>query len=150
MRVWRIARERYDPLSGEGARRFGGRWNSAGRPVVYTAGHPALAVLEALVWMDPEDIPPDLRLYEIDVPGRPAPAAVTADDLPSGWTEVGNAGCVAAGDRWLVEGSRLALWVPSAIVPEGRNLLLNPLHPAAPALRVAESRPFRFDVRLLA
>ena len=76
MRVWRIARERYDPLSGEGARLYGGRWNSPGRPVVYAAGHSALAVLEALVWTDPEDVPDDLRLFELEIAGRPRPAVL--------------------------------------------------------------------------
>lgn len=149
MRAWRIARERYDPLSGEGARRFGGRWNSPGRPVVYAAGHAALAVLEALVWTDPEDLPDDLRLYEIEIVGRPRPAVVHAADLPPDWTVVGSAACIAVGDHWLAEGTRLALRVPSAILPEESNLLINPLHPAAKDLRVVDSRPFRFDVRLL-
>jgi RES domain-containing protein len=149
MRVWRIARERYDPLSGDGARLYGGRWSSPGRPVIYTAGHPALSVLEALVWTDPEDVPDDLRLYEIEIEGRPRPAVLRVEDLPEDWTAVGSSACLAAGDRWLSEGSRLAMWVPSAILPEGRNLLINPLHPGARALRVVESRPFRFDVRLL-
>jgi RES domain-containing protein len=149
MRVWRIARERYDPLSGEGARLYGGRWNSPGRPVVYTAGHAALAVLEALVWTDPEDLPDDLRLYELELTGRPRPAVLRVEDLPADWTAVGSAACIQAGDRWLSEGTRLALWVPSAILPEERNLLINPLHAGAAALRVVDSRPFRFDVRLL-
>lgn len=150
MRVWRIARERYDPLSGEGARLYGGRWSSPGRPVVYTAGHAALAVLEALVWTDPEDVPDDLRLYEIEIEGRPRPAVVRGEDLPSDWTAVGSAACRALGDRWLAEGRKLALRVPSAVLPEEGNLLINPLHPAAKDLRVVDSRPFRFDVRLLA
>jgi RES domain-containing protein len=149
MRVWRIARDRYDPLSGDGARLYGGRWNSPGRPVLYTAGHAALAVLEALVWTDPEDVPDDLRLYELEIVGRPRPAVLPLEDLPGDWTADGSAASIAAGDRGRAEGTRRAMWVPSAILPEERNLLINPLHAGFGALRMVDSRKFRFDVRLL-
>ena len=150
MRVWRIARERYDPLSGEGARLYGGRGNSTGRPVVYTSGSAALAALEALVWTDPEDVPADLRLFELELEGRPRPDTVRLEDLPPDWTTIGSPACVRLGDAWVIAGRRLAIWVPSAVLPEERNLLINPRHAGISALRLVASRPFRFDVRLLA
>lgn len=149
MRVWRIARGCFDPLDGEGARRVGGRWNSAGRPAVYTSCTASLAVLEVLVWTDPEDVPDDLCLLEIDLPDGTPVECLDPAALPAGWMEPGAPECAAAGDRWLAAGGSLALEVPSALLPEERNLLINPLHPAAAGLRVAESRPFRFDLRLL-
>jgi RES domain-containing protein len=149
MRVWRIARGCYAPLDGEGARLNGGRWNSAGRPVVYTAQTAALAVLEVLVWTDPEDVPDDLRLFEIELPDGAAAEQVNAADLPRSWMEPGSPECAAAGDRWLADAASLALAVPSAVLPEERNLLINPRHPDAARVRVAESRPFAFDLRLL-
>ena len=149
MRVWRIARECYAPLDGEGARLMGGRWNSAGRPVVYTAQTAALAVLEVLVWTDPEDVPDDLRLFGIELPADASVVRLSAGSLPATWTEPGSPECVTLGDRWLATADSLALEVPSAVLPEERNLLINPRHPDATRVRIAESRPFAFDVRLL-
>jgi RES domain-containing protein len=149
MRVWRIARGCYAPLDGEGARLHGGRWNSAGRPVVYTAQSAALAVLELLVWTDPEDVPADLRLFEIELPGDARIDRVDIEALPGNWMEPGSPACAGMGDRWLAAGESLALAIPSAVLPEDSNLLINPRHPAAARVHVAESRPFTFDLRLL-
>ena len=149
MRLWRIASGRYDPLDGEGARRVGGRWNSPGRPVVYTSAHASLAVLEKLVWVDPEDVPDDLLLFEIDLPDDLLVETVRVDQLPPDWTAPGNPACVGLGDRWLAAGGSVALMVPSAVLPEESNVLLDPRHPDAARIRLVESRPFAFDVRLL-
>ena len=66
----RLAREPFQDLDGEGARLHGGRWNSVGTPVVYTSSTLALAVLEMLVHVDPEDLPKDLVALRPDVPGK--------------------------------------------------------------------------------
>lgn len=149
MRVWRIASGRYDPLDGEGARRTGGRWNSIGRPVVYTSAHASLAVLEKLVWVDPEDIPDDLQLFEIEVPDDASITTLDHNRLPANWTDPGSPECVEIGDRWLAAGEGLALIVPSAVLREERNVLINPRHPDAAQVRLVDSRPFIFDIRLL-
>lgn len=149
MRVWRIARACYAPLDGEGARLMGGRWNSAGRPVVYTSRTAALCVLEVLVWTDPEDVPDDLRLYEIEVPDSAPILRVSSGSLSANWTEPGSPECIEAGDRWLAAADALALEVPSAVLPEEHNLLINPRHPDAAGVHVVDSRPFTFDLRLL-
>lgn len=149
MLLWRIASARYDPLDGEGARIAGGRWNSPGRPVVYTSADPALAVLEKLVWTDPEDVPNELLLFRIELPDELAPHEFDVRRLPESWQEVGCPECIAVGDEWLTSGASLALSVPSAILPEVRNVLLNPHHPAVARLQVGDARPFHFDLRLL-
>jgi RES domain-containing protein len=149
MLLWRIASARYDPLDGEGARIAGGRWHSPGHPVVYTSTHPALAVLEKLVWTDPEDIPDDLSLFRMELPDDLAPDELNTGLLPATWQEVGCLACIALGDEWLTAGTTLALAVPSAVLPEGRNMLLNPRHGDAERVQVVEARPFRFDLRLL-
>lgn len=149
MRLWRIASGRFDPLDGEGARRVGGRWNSPGRPVVYTSAHASLAALEKLVWVDPEDLPDDLFLFEIDLPDDAPMATVEPGDLPPDWTEAGSPACAGFGDRWLADSAALALVVPSAVIAEERNILLDPRHPDAARIRLVDSRPFAFDVRLL-
>ena len=149
MRLWRLASGRYPALDGEGARRWGGRWNSPGRPVVYTSATAALAVLEKLVWTDPEDVPGDLKLEELELPDDLAPEAVAADRLPPDWTAPGCPACVALGDGWLAAGSSFALAVPSAVLPEEQNVLLDPRHPEAARMRVVAARLLTFDLRLL-
>ncbi len=99
MHLWRIASVRYDPLDGEGARIAGGRWNSPGRPVVYASTHPALAVLEKLVWIDPEDVPYDLSLFRVELPDDIATRELVIDQLPETWQEVGSPECIARGDE---------------------------------------------------
>jgi RES domain-containing protein len=150
MRLWRIASARYPALDGEGARLWGGRWNSpGGRPVVYTSATASLAVLEKLVWTDPDEVPDDLKLFEIELPEELEPASLDPDRLPPDWREVGCAACMEIGDAWLASGSSLALAVPSALLAEEANVLLNPRHAEAGRLRVVHERPFTFDLRLL-
>jgi RES domain-containing protein len=137
--AWRLCRTPYADLLGDGARRFGGRWNSPGWPVVYAASNPALAVLEVRVHLDlpPELLPDDYVLVTIDL------GDLSVEDL---------AQMPAAprmfGDTWLQEQRTPVLRVPSAIVPESPNLLLNPAHPEAPAARILDTRRFMFDPRL--
>ncbi|MBX6742832.1 MAG: RES family NAD+ phosphorylase [Acetobacteraceae bacterium] len=139
MQAWRVGRAAYTDLSGEGARRHGGRWNSPGLPVVYMAEHPALAVLEVRVHLDlpPDLLPDDYALMRVDLPDEP-PEEVAA--MPPDPRE--------AGDDWLRSGRTAVLRVPSAIVPTATNLLLNPRHPRAAEAQVSLTRPFQFDVRL--
>lgn len=139
IQAWRVGRAAYADLSGEGARRHGGRWNSPGLPMVYTAEHPALAVLEVRVHLDlpPELLPDDYVLMRVDLPDEP-PEEVAA--LPSDPRSVG--------DEWLRSGRTAVLRVPSAIVPTATNLLLNPRHPRAADAQVVFTRPFEFDARL--
>lgn len=150
MRVWRIARERFVALDGEGARLNGGRWNSEGIPVVYTSSTLSLAALEYLVHIDVEDVPDDLRALEIDVPDDVTIEAVDASTLPNDWNRVDDdPACAAAGDTWAIGATALALRVPSAIIPAEQNVLLNPRHPDMAEVRVVSIAVFAFDRRLL-
>ncbi|MDQ6827530.1 MAG: RES family NAD+ phosphorylase [Gemmatimonadota bacterium] len=147
--LWRIANARYPALDGEGARLWGGRWNSPGRPVVYTSSTAALAVLEKLVWVDPDDVPDDLELFELFLPDAVTHERIDAPDLPDGWTEAGSPVCIERGDAWLAAMTAAVLVVPSAVLPEETNALINPRHPEARLARVLSSRLFSFDVRLI-
>jgi RES domain-containing protein len=150
MRVWRIARRVHSSLDGEGARRAGGRWNSPGTPVVYTSGSLSRAVLELLVHTDPDLVPGDLRAFEIDVPDRIRSKPLEPGTLPSNWRNIPNhPGCRAVGDKWLQRQDSAVLAVPSSLVPEELNYLINPAHPDAGTIRVVRSRAFSFDRRLL-
>lgn len=143
MRVYRLARAPFAALDGEGARLYGGRWNTPGRALIYAAASPSLAVLEILVHLDlpPELVPDDYRLLTIKVP----------DDLPLKRLETipaDPAACRAAGDAFLQDGSRAALAVPSVVVPQEHNLLINPAHPLAGQIRTIQNDPFAIDARL--
>ncbi len=127
MLAWRLCRERFADLIGEGARLHGGRWNSPGRPLLYMASSAALALLEVRVHLDlpPELLPDDYVLLTIDL-----------DDLPFEDVPAAPAASQALGDDWLREQRTPVLRVPSAILPEGPNLLLNPVHPLAGRARI--------------
>lgn len=139
MIAWRISRLPFTDLSGTGARLYGGRWNSPGRAMLYAAETAALAVLEVRVHLDltPDLLPDDYVLTAIEIG---AASLETAPDLAEDPQ--------AFGDRWLAEARTPVLRVPSFIVPESFNLLLNPAHPDAGAFAIANQRPFRFDERL--
>ena len=149
MRVWRLARSVYPTLDGEGARLYGGRWNGPGTPVVYTAGSLSLAALELLVHLNPDRLPEDLIAYGVDVPDGLAVEEVAATNLPDGWDRRAEVPQLRRiGEDWAASAKTAALSVPSAVIPEERNVLLNPRHPAADEIRVAYHRPFDFDPRL--
>lgn len=144
--VWRLVKETHadSAFSGEGARRGGGRFNSPGRPVVYTSESLALAELEILVHL------PTSRLLASYVAFRallPDEAIETLDraTLPSNWRESPVPRSVqAVGDAWLQSESSLALRVPSAVVPAEDNVLINPDHPGVEEMTI--EGPFDPDI----
>lgn len=150
MVIWRLSREPYASLEGEGARLYGARWNSVGVPVVCAASHLSLAALEYLVHIDIEDVPSDLVALSIQVPDRASQITLRAEDMPPDWRNVPvPRQCAAVGDDWVGQGDALLLRVPSVLVPEEENVLLNPRHPEATKVGVVGTRRFVFDTRLL-
>jgi RES domain-containing protein len=148
--AWRLTRRPYQALDGEGARLYGGRWNSEGLPVVYASATLSLAALEYLVHVDPAEAPGDLVAMRLALPEDLQRERVDPSDLPPGWNGIAvHPECVRRGDAWAREGRTPLLLVPSAIVPEEENVLINPRHPAATRLAVIDTRPFAFDPRLL-
>lgn len=149
MIVYRLCKAVHAALDGEGARLWGGRWNSPGRPMVYAAASPSLAVLEVLVHLDlpAELIPDDMVLLTIKVPDDAA-FELIADIRQSAETQTD--ACRQAGDAFLEAGSALGLKVRSMVVPQETNLLLNVRHADMARVTVVASEPFAFDPRLLA
>ncbi len=145
MLLWRISN--YADLSGAGGLRYPARWHTRGRPIIYTADHPAGALIELLVHIDLEDMPESFQLITIDIAGNVPVIGVEPSRLPEGWagdTEVSR----AAGDEWLAAGASLLLRVPSAIVPGAYNMLINPSHPDAIKMRIAKTETIPLDPRL--
>lgn len=150
MLAWRICREGQQRLDGEGARLHGGRWNSEGVAVVYASSTLALAALEYLVHVDIEDVPEDLVAMAVRVPDDAGETVVAAERLPADWNRIpDHPACARIGDEWVRGGAALLLRVPSAVVPEESNLLINPGHPRSRDVVVASVRRFGFDPRLL-
>lgn len=146
---WRLAREPYADLSGEGSRLNGGRWNSKGNAVVYLAADAALPVLEVLVHLDltPDMLPDDYVLMRVTLSAfEGAGRTAWLEDGPA--DPLDEADSKAFGDRWIEEARTPVLRVPSVLVPESLNLLLNPNHPAASTLADPTHRRFAFDPRL--
>lgn len=149
MIVWRLARKKYAALDGEGSRIAGGRWNSHGGSVVYTAGSLSLAVLELLVHVDPEDAPNDLLAYQIEIPDNLKIESISPSDLPGTWQVPEHEVCKSIGDGWISSQRTPILRVPSSIVPEESNYLINPGHPDISGIDIVSKRKFFFDKRLL-
>src|SRR4051812_12159338 len=144
MDLWRISN--YADLSGIGGLRAGGRWHSQGRRIVYLADHPSSALLETLVHMDRDLIPPTYQLLRVAIPDDIVVETVGLE-LPQDWrtkTMVSR----EIGDRWLDRATSAFLQVPSAISAQGVNFLLNPAHPDALRVGVAEVIQAPFDPRL--
>jgi RES domain-containing protein len=148
--VWRLLTARYadSAFSGEGARLYGGRWNSKGVPMVYTAGSQSLAMLEMLV----QDQPLRARYVMIPVtlPKNQKIERVSAGELPADWRELAaREHLQAIGSAWAKRKSSAVLAVPSAVIPAETNYLLNPLHPSFDKIEIGEPQDFITDLRLI-
>lgn len=146
MELWRISN--YVDLFGVGGLRAAGRWHSQGKRIVYLADHASSPLLEMLVHMDRDLIPPTYQLLRIAVPDDIV-AGTVGPELPPDWrtqTMVSR----DIGDRWLDSSASALLQVPSAISGQGANFLLNPTHPDAARISVADVIQAPFDPRLLA
>ncbi len=144
MVLWRISR--HHDLSGAGGLRAAGRWHYAGHRVVYLAESPAGALLEVCVHTSANDIPPDFTLLKIEGPDLKV-ANLSIADLPEGWSEHLDV-TRGLGTTWLVNGSSAMLRVPSVLVPETTNYLLNPAHLNASQFQIAREYTYPFDGRL--
>lgn len=138
--VYRVAHRRYaQDLTGEGARRFGGRWTPPGQPALYTAEHPALAGFEKLVHAGVAITasPLDYRVVVLRIPND---SIDTVNHVPDDLRVMGIA--------WLTAGEYLALTVPSVVVPYASNVLINPRHRLAQKVVIEAEAAFVFDPRI--
>ena len=151
--AWRLAAPEHsrtvdDMLSGEGALRFGGRWNSPGRRAVYLGGSLALASLELLVHLRVPDVLRTYRKLRVRIPERLV-SEVDERGLPAGWAMPGlHPVTQEIGDQWLGSGGSAVFRVPSAVVDGERNYILNPIHPGFAEIEAGGIEDFRFDARI--
>jgi RES domain-containing protein len=150
--IWRIAVEApayaANDLSGAGAKLTGGLWNSIGTPMVYCSANIALAALETLSFIRTGSLPFNRYLIRIEVPDdiwemreAPNPLPANWDAVPSGLTSR------MAGDDWIASGRTPLLEVPSVIIPDECNILINPLHPAVARITATTVRRWAHDPR---
>lgn len=146
--LWRLTKARYaaSAFDGEGARLYGGRWNSPGRAAVYLAGSLALAALEILVHVKSQGELAGYVKIRVEAPER---LVGDVGALPANRRQ-GSAPdeTRAVGDAWLEAGETLLLRLPSVVIPEESNYLLNPQHPDFGELAIGEAEPFVFNPRL--
>ena len=150
-RAWRIIKQRHwdRAFDGEGARLYGGRWNSPGVPAVYASESRALATLEVLAGLQTNSPLPGYVLIPAEFDDSLV-VAIKLDEVPADWRESPPAlSTQRLGDNWIALGKSAVLRVPSALVPKESNYVLNPQHPDFSAVRIGEPEPLSMDPRLL-
>lgn len=149
MIVYRLARQAFiNDLSGYGAEKTGGRWNSKGLPVLYTASSRALAMVEVAVHVPLGIIPINYFIASIDIPENDI-LELKPNDLPDNWNSnpfIKSTQLV--GDSFIRKAEHLILKVPAASVQGDFNYLINPRHPDFSKIKLKSIDPFVFDVRL--
>jgi RES domain-containing protein len=148
--VWRITSKKFtkSAFKGEGARLFGGRWNTPGTPLIYTAESKSLAVLEILVHLDSPDLLRKYVLFEVKIED-PLVTHLDPASLPKDWRQdPPPPDAQKLGDEWASSAHSAVLRVPSAIVTGEFNYLLNPRHPDFNKLKIGPPQSFFLDPRL--
>ena len=151
MQLYRLVHNKWaaQAFDGEGARLYGGRWNSKGQLCVYTAGSEALAILEILVHLNNRTALKQYRLFQLTIAAEEV-LSVSPANLPLSWQQQpASIDTARIGDSWLAQQASLALALPSVIAPREQNILLNPLHPRfAACLTTVTELDFMPDPRL--
>lgn len=149
--TWRIVKKRHSTsaFDGEGARRFGGRWNSPGTSVVYTSESRALALLEVLAGIRSVHPFPSYVLIPVSFDNALV-HNLQQEDLAADWRQSPpSVATQAIGDGWVSKGKTVILSVPSVVIPDEYNFLLNPTHPDFHQVRIGEPEDITLDPRLL-
>lgn len=150
MEVFRLSREEFSKeLSGKGSARYGGRWNSLGVELIYTASNRSLAMAEVAVHLTIATLPSDYRMVTIYIPDNLSMKILQESDLPVGWDifphpQVSQ----SVGDKFVSESKFCLLKIPSAVTKGDFNILINPAHSEFKKIKIIENEPFPFDRRI--
>jgi RES domain-containing protein len=149
MLVYHLGRTKYSKdLSGEGSRLFGARWNHKDIPAVYTSESRALALLEYTVNVSIDSIPRDLSMTTIEIPDADI-FEIPEADLPGDWkSSPAPSSTKDFGTATLETLHSLTLKIPSVVIPQEFNYILNPLHAAITRVQIVDIRDFVYDVRI--
>ncbi len=148
MIVHRIVHTAYEnDISGAGAKLFGGRWNSKGIPILYTSQHISLTILEMLVNNQFKDFSIPLSLVKISLPDNVSSNNIELDKLKTEWME-DISYTKFMGNEFVKSMTNLFIQVPSAVIQEEHNFLINPLHKDFKKVKIIEVKSFRTDKRL--
>ncbi len=148
MIIYRLASGDYiQDLSGTGSKLYGGRWNMVGFHAIYSTENISLAILEILVHIKTYRRPLDYHLLTISVPDSIKPVTISADKLKKNWKD-DLSYSQFMGSEFLKEQQSLVLKVPSAIVEQENNIILNPKHSDASKIKIVSTQLFEFDKRL--
>ena len=150
MNVFRLCKSTWqNDLSGKGAEISGGRWNSKGKPLLYTSSSRALCVAEIAVHTPLGCLPEDFSMVEIKLPDHIAMKEVHEDELPNHWQSFEHRNITQRiGDHFISSSVALILKVPSAVAQGDFNYLINPGHSDIKYISIVKCDPFRFDERL--
>jgi len=149
MIVYRLVRKKYGfALSGDGAKKAGGRWNSVDHPLIYTSDSRSLCTAEVAVSLPIVILPKDFEMLLIEIPDDIIIPEVNTRDLPDGWRKFPYMEkTIQLGDQFISENKYLVMKVPSAVVPGDSNYLINPRHPDFEKIKIIKTEPYEFDER---
>ena len=149
MRVYRVGKTKYaSDLTGEGARLNGGRWNNKLVNCLYTSESRALALLEYTVNINIDDIPRALSITIIEIPDQSIKILKEAD-LPGDWKQSpAPSSTKNFGSNLLLSAAELVIKIPSTVIPDEYNYLLNSLHPESKKFKIVSVSDFVYDVRI--
>jgi RES domain-containing protein len=150
MKVFRLCKAKFSgDLSGKGAELFGGRWNNKGVALLYTSDSVSLCTLEVLVHSENGELPRNYVLHTLEIPDELPIYEFPMDKIPADWQTFPHSEAARRiGDQFVKEGKYAVLKVPSAIVPNDFNYLLNPGHVDFSKIKITNTEDYEFDIRL--
>jgi len=149
--AWRLVHKRRaaSAFTGDGARRYGGRWNNKGKKAIYAADSLALATLEIMVHAIVYEDLLSYLYFEVQFSNNLIETIKPAK-LPKNWRkDPAPAVCKNFGDRWLKSRSKPILKIPSVVLPESYNFIIDPVHPDYGRIKVSKPKPFHLDHRII-
>jgi len=150
MRVYRIARQEFSNLFGKGAELFGGRWNVVGTPALYTSEHRSLCLLEILVHTPKHIVPPKFNLIEINIPKKQEQDLLRLELSNKDWNTLKvKKWTQELGSKYFADSQILGITVPSTIIEEENNIILNPKYKKYSSIKIVGKKAFELDDRLL-